>query len=181
MDYRDLPQDGCFDKVVSVGMLEHVGHANMPLYMQALHNAVRPGGLVMNHGITARHDDERQQKLGHGGGDFIDRHVFPGGEIPPLSLLAATLASAGLEVVDVESLRLHYARTLAFWSDNLEARLDAARALVGDRAVRIWRLYLAGCAYAFRRGWLNLHQVLCVRPHDDGSIDLPWSRRDIYQ
>ena len=79
------------------------------------------------------------------------------------------MSEAGLEVVDVESLRLHYARTLDFWSANLEARLKEAARLVPEETLRIWRLYLAGCAYGFKRGWINLHQILAIRPHEDGS------------
>ncbi|VXB04472.1 putative fatty acid methyltransferase [Pseudomonas sp. 8AS] len=179
LDYRDLAQDGRFDKVVSVGMFEHVGHANLPLYCRQLFGAVRPGGLVLNHGITARHVDGRQ--VGRGAGDFIGRYVFPYGELPHLARLSADLSAAGLEVVDVESLRLHYARTLQLWSDNLEAHLAQAAALVPEKALRIWRLYLAGCAHGFRRGWVNLHQVLASRPHADGSHELPWSRADLYR
>ncbi|VFT20274.1 cyclopropane-fatty-acyl-phospholipid synthase [Pseudomonas aeruginosa] len=102
LDYRDLPRDGRFDKVVSVGMFEHVGHANLGLYFQQLYEAVRPGGLVMNHGITSRYTDGRP--VGKGAGDFIDRYVFPHGELPHLSLAVARMSEAGLEVVDVESL-----------------------------------------------------------------------------
>lgn len=179
LDYRDLPADGRFDKVVSVGMFEHVGHANLALYFQTLQRAVKPGGLVMNHGITARHTDGRP--VGRGGGAFIDRYVFPHGELPHLATAVARMSEAGLEVVDVESLRLHYARTLRFWSERLERRLDEARQLVPERALRIWRLYLAGCAYGFEREWINLHQILAVRPRPDGSHDLPWSRADLYR
>ena len=179
LDYRDLPADGRFDKVVSVGMFEHVGHANLPLYFRTLQQAVRPGGLVMNHGITAKHTDGRP--VGRGGGEFIDRYVFPHGELPHLATAVARMSEAGLEVVDVESLRLHYARTLRFWSERLEQRLDEAAQLVSERALRIWRLYLAGCAYGFEREWINLHQILAVRPRADGSHDLPWSRADIYR
>ncbi|THG79499.1 methyltransferase domain-containing protein [Pseudomonas sp. A-1] len=179
LDYRDLPGDGRFDKVVSVGMFEHVGHANLALYFQTLQRAVKPGGLVMNHGITARHTDGRP--VGRGGGAFIDRYVFPHGELPHLATAVARMSEAGLEVVDVESLRLHYARTLRFWSERLERRLDEARQLVPERALRIWRLYLAGCAYGFEREWINLHQILAVRPRPDGSHDLPWSRADLYR
>ena len=178
LDYRDLPRDGRFDKVVSVGMFEHVGHANLGIYFQHLYDAVRPGGLVMNHGITAKHTDGRP--VGRGAGDFIDRYVFPHGELPHLSLAVARMSEAGMEVVDVEGLRLHYARTLDFWSANLEARLAEAAKLVPEQALRIWRLYLAGCAYGFKKGWINLHQVLASRPHADGSHEVPWSRRDIY-
>ncbi|PAU52298.1 SAM-dependent methyltransferase [Pseudomonas sp. PIC25] len=178
LDYRDLPQDGRFDKVVSVGMFEHVGHANLALYCERLYGAVRPGGLVMNHGITAKHTDGRQ--VGRGAGEFIDRYVFPHGELPHVAIMTARISEAGLEVVDVEGLRLHYARTLNFWSSNLESRLEEAVRLVPEQALRIWRLYLAGCAYGFEQGWINLHQILAVKPYGDGSHDLPWSRRDLY-
>lgn len=179
MDYRDLPQDGQFDKVVSVGMFEHVGHANLPLYCQQLSGVVRPGGLVMNHGITARHVDGRP--VGQGAGEFIGRYVFPHGELPHLVQIGSCISESGLEIVDVESLRLHYARTLDFWSQRLEAQLDKARELVPERALRIWRVYLAGCAYGFRRNWINLHQILASRPHEDGSHEVPWSRADLYR
>lgn len=178
MDYRDLPQDGRFDKVVSVGMFEHVGYANLVQYCQCLFGAVKPGGLVMNHGITARHTDGRA--VGYGAGDFIGKYVFPHGELPHLSTMTGVLSDAGLEVVDVESLRLHYARTLTFWSERLESQLDKAASMVPEQALRIWRLYLAGCAYGFAQGWMNLHQILAVKPLPDGGHNLPWSRTDIY-
>ncbi len=178
LDYRDLPRDGRYDKVVSVGMFEHVGHANLGLYFQHLYDAVRPGGLVMNHGITS--SDTEGRPVGRGAGDFIDRYVFPHGELPHLSLAVARMSEAGLEVVDVEGLRLHYARTLDFWSANLEAKLAEAAKLVPEQALRIWRLYLAGCAYGFKKGWINLHQILASKPHADGGHEVPWSRRDIY-
>ncbi|AYF51763.1 class I SAM-dependent methyltransferase [Pseudomonas fluorescens] len=179
LDYRDLPQDGRFDKVVSVGMFEHVGHANLAEYCKTLFGAVREGGLVMNHGITAKHTDGRP--VGRGAGDFIERYVFPNGELPHLAMMTAEISEVGLEVVDVESLRLHYARTLDHWSERLEDNLEAAAKMVPDQALRIWRLYLAGCAYAFARGWINLHQILAVKPHADGSHELPWTREDIYR
>lgn len=179
LDYRDLPQDGRFDKVVSVGMFEHVGHANLALYCQRLFGAVREGGLVMNHGITAKHVDGRP--VGRGAGTFIGRYVFPHGELPHLSMISAQLCEAGLEVVDVESLRLHYAKTLSLWSERLEIQLHKAADLVPEKALRIWRLYLAGCAHAFSKGWINLHQVLAVKPYADGHHELPWTRDDLYR
>ena len=179
LDYRDLPQDGRFDKIVSVGMFEHVGHANLREYCEILSRAVREGGLVMNHGITSKHTDGRQ--VGRGAGDFIDRYVFPNGELPHLSMMTAEISEAGLEVVDVESLRLHYARTLDHWSQRLEQKLDAAAKQVPEQALRIWRLYLAGCAYAFAHGWINIDQILATKPHADGSLELPPTRADIYR
>jgi cyclopropane-fatty-acyl-phospholipid synthase len=179
LDYRDLPQDGRFDKVVSVGMFEHVGHANLALYCQRLFGAVKAGGLVLNHGITSRFTDGRP--VGRGAGEFIDRYVFPQGELPHLVTIGTAISEAGLEIVDVESLRLHYARTLRLWSQGLERQLQQAAALVPEKALRIWRLYLAGCAYGFQHGWMNLHQILAVKPREDGSHDLPWSRADLYR
>jgi cyclopropane-fatty-acyl-phospholipid synthase len=178
LDYRDLPQDGRFDKVVSVGMFEHVGHANLPLYCQRLFGAVRPGGLVMNHGITSRFTDGRP--VGRGAGEFIDRYVFPQGELPHLVTISKAISEAGLEIVDVESLRLHYARTLHLWSQGLERQLQQAAQWVPEKSLRIWRLYLAGCAYGFQHGWMNLHQILAVKPREDGNHDLPWTRADLY-
>lgn len=179
LDYRDLPGRAEFDKVVSVGMFEHVGHANLAEYFHILHDQVKPGGLVMNHGITAKHTDGRP--VGRGAGKFIGRYVFPHGELPHLSTAIAAMCEQGLEVVDVESLRQHYALTLEHWSGNLESSLDEASALVSDKALRIWRIYLAGCAYGFRKNWINIHQILAVRPHADGHHDLPWTRADIYR
>ena len=179
MDYRDLPAQGQFDKVVSVGMFEHVGLVNLPLYCEKLAAAVRPGGLVLNHGITSQHIDGRP--VGHGAGRFIHRYVFPHGELPHLVTIGACIADAGLEIVDVESLRLHYARTCTLWSERLEARLADAETMVSERSLRIWRLYLAGCAYGFRHNWINLHQILASKPLADGGHELPWTRADLYR
>lgn len=179
LDYRELPQDGRFDKVVSVGMFEHVGHANLALYCQRLFGAVREGGLVMNHGITAKYVDGRP--VGRGAGNFIERFVFPHGELPHLSMISAYISEAGLEIVDVESLRLHYARTLKHWSDRLESQLEKASTMVPEKALRIWRLYLAGCSYAFSKGRINLHQILAVKPFADGHHELPLTRDDLYR
>ncbi|WP_286976593.1 C17 cyclopropane fatty acid synthase CfaB [Pseudomonas sp.] len=179
MDYRDLPQQGQFDKIVSVGMFEHVGLANLPLYCSCLYGALKPGGLMLNHGITSKYTDGRP--VGRGAGDFIGQYVFPHGELPHVATMTSLLSETGLEVVDIESLRLHYARTLAMWSERLERQLDRASKLVPDQALRIWRLYLAGCSYGFAHNWVNIHQILATRPYPDGGHDLPWSRADIYR
>lgn len=178
-DYRDLPGRENYDKIVSVGMFEHVGHANLGAYFKILHDQVKPGGLVMNHGITAKYTDGRQ--VGRGAGKFIGRYVFPHGELPHLAMAIASMSEQGLEVLDVEGLRLHYARTLEHWSRNLERSLDQASQLISDKALRIWRIYLAGCAYGFRHNWMNIHQVLAVKPLSDGSHHVPWTREDIYR
>ena len=174
-DYRDLPEDRPFDKISSVGMVEHVGLVNMDAYFDKIKRLLTPGGLVLNHGITAGGLENRQ--LGAGMGDFIEKYIFPGGELLHISALLAQLARAGLEMVDTENLRPHYARTLWDWSDALEARLDAARKVLArdggaeraEKTLRAYRLYLAGSAMSFEQNWLALHQVLATRPTGDAG------------
>jgi len=165
LDYRDLREPEPFDKIASVGMFEHVGLAQLPAYFAKIRRLLRPGGLLMNHGITA--GGTRHRQLGAGLGDFIERYIFPGGELLHASKVLETMADAGLEGLDVENLRPHYARTLWAWSDGLEANLEEARRIAGDRVVRAFRLYLAGSAMSFERGWISLHQMLAARPDGD--------------
>ncbi|MES2959590.1 MAG: class I SAM-dependent methyltransferase [Pseudomonadota bacterium] len=165
VDYRDLAESEPFDKIASIGMFEHVGRALLPAYFAKLLRLLVPGGLLMNHGITA--GGTRNTQLGAGIGEFIERYIFPGGELLHLSHVLGTMAEAGWEAVDIENLRPHYARTLWAWSDALEARLPEARALTTERVIRAYRLYLAGSAMAFERGWMSLHQVLAARPSGD--------------
>ncbi|NML16196.1 class I SAM-dependent methyltransferase [Azohydromonas caseinilytica] len=162
LDYRALAEDEPFDKIASVGMFEHVGRANLPTYFAKIRRLLKPGGLLMNHGITA--GGTRNRQLGAGIGEFIDRYIFPGGELLHVSHVLREMADAGLEMLDTENLRPHYARTLWSWSDALEAQLDQARALAGERVLRAYRLYLAGSAASFEQGWLSLHQMLASRP-----------------
>lgn len=161
MDYRELP-DGPFDRVASVGMFEHVGRAQLSAYFDRLRGLVVPGGLVMNHGITA--GGLHNAELGAGMGGFIEKYIFPGGELTHVAHVARHLAEGGLELLDAENLRPHYARTLWAWSDGLEARLTEARRVASEQTVRAYRLYLAGCAMAFEQGWIALYQLLAARP-----------------
>jgi cyclopropane-fatty-acyl-phospholipid synthase len=165
LDYRALPEDAPFDKIASVGMFEHVGLAQLPAYFAKIRRLLRPGGLLMNHGITA--GGTRHHQLGAGVGDFIERYIFPGGELVHASRVLEVIADQGLEALDVENLRPHYARTLWAWSDRLEAQLDQARSIAGERVVRAYRLYLAGSAMGFERGWMSLHQMLAAHPDGD--------------
>jgi cyclopropane-fatty-acyl-phospholipid synthase len=178
-DYRDVPGEGQFDKIASVGMFEHVGLANLGLYFGRIHQLLAPGGIAMNHGITSV--DVESRSVGLGAGEFVGRYVFPEGELPHLSLVLREMAGVGLEVMDVETLRLHYARTLQLWSQRLEENLAAAQAHAGDRRSRIWRLYLAGCAHAFAQNWVTIHQVLAVKPAEPSRNPLPWTREDLYR
>lgn len=169
-DYRDLPESEPFDKIASVGMFEHVGRAQLPDYFAKIRRLLVPGGLLMNHGITA--GGTRNHQLGAGMGDFIERYIFPGGELTHVSKVTEVMSEAAFEPLDIENLRPHYARTLWAWSDALEARLDEARAITGDRSVRAYRLYLAGSAMGFEQGWMGLYQMLAARP-SGGLADGP--------
>jgi cyclopropane-fatty-acyl-phospholipid synthase len=190
LDYRKLDESQPYDKIASVGMFEHVGRAQLESYFAKLRRLLKPGGLIMNHGITAAGVDNGE--LGNGMGEFIEKYIFPGGELTHVSVVMQTLANGGLEDLDVENLRPHYARTLWAWSDALEARLpEAARILgsdQGDHSLRAYRLYLAGCAMAFEHGWIALHQILAQHPATGRADELdhpaglayPWRRDYMY-
>lgn len=178
-DYRDIPGEGVYDKIASVGMFEHVGLKNLPLYFGAVHRLLKDGGIALNHGITSIDPDSRS--VGLGAGEFIDKYVFPHGELPHIGLVLREMAGADLEVMDVETLRLHYASTLWRWSERLEANLDRARALAGERRLRIWRTYLAGAAHAFERRWVSIQQVIAVKSSRPQNNPLPWTRAWIYE
>ncbi len=154
LDYRDLPQrfgEASFDKVASIGMFEHVGLRNLPVYFGTAARMLRDRGLMLNHGITSA--DVENRPVGSGAGDFVGRYVFPNGELPHLALAVREMAAGGFEIVDVESLRRHYALTLAHWSRRLEQRLAEAARQVSERTLRVWRLYLTGCRPLTRR-WM---------------------------
>jgi cyclopropane-fatty-acyl-phospholipid synthase len=190
LDYRKLDESQPFDKIASVGMFEHVGRAQLPEYFAKLRRLLRQGGLIMNHGITA--GGVHNAQLGSGMGEFIEKYIFPGGELTHISRVMESMAEGGLEAVDVENLRPHYARTLWAWSDALEQKLDeAAKVLPGEqgaRSLRAYRLYLAGCAMAFEHGWIALHQIVGQGPATGRADELdhpadiayPWRRDYIY-
>lgn len=188
-DYRDIDESRLFDKIASVGMCEHVGRPHLPLYFAKMRRLLRPGGLMMNHSITAGHPDTAQ--LDGGMGDFIDKYIFPGGQLVHVSVMMDAMTRGKLEPVDAECLRPHYARTLWHWADALEAHLDDARRILGgdaEKIIRAYRLYLAGSAMGFERGWTSLFQILASRPIDmaerrDQSSDrreYPFNRTYMY-
>lgn len=178
-DYRDIPGEGVFDKIASVGMFEHVGLRNLHAYFAKIHSLLADGGLVMNHGITAAAPDSRW--VGLGAGEFIDRYVFPRGELPHLSLVVQEMSRAGLEATDIESLRRHYALTCGEWARRLEQNCDQAMALAGDKRYRIWQIYLAGCVHGFGHGWMNIYQVLGCKQGGGALNPLPLTREFIYR
>jgi len=174
-DYRDVT--GSFQRITSVGMFEHVGLRNLPAYFAKINSLLTDDGIVLNHGITSTDADSGESPYGNG--EFIEKYVFPKGELPHLSLALRSMQEGGLEVLDVENLRRHYARTCGIWVDNYEARSSEIKALVDDKRYRIWRVYLAGCQYAFQQDWISLYQVVCGKAGRDTAA-LPWSRRYMY-
>lgn len=177
-DYRDIPEDEAFDKIASVGMFEHVGLRNLPVYFGKIHRLLRDGGVVLNHGITAVDPDSRS--VGLGAGEFIDRYVFPHGELPHISLVLKELSASRLDAVDVESLRRHYAKTCDHWARGLERNRRRAIELVGDKRYRIWSVYLQGCAYGFAQGWMTIYQVLAVKAGGPQMNPLRLTREYMY-
>ena len=174
-DYRDL--DGEFDRITSVGMFEHVGVQHLRGYFEKIGTLLAPGGVVMNHGITSIDVDARATPFGVG--EFVNQYVFPQGELAHLSTVIKAMQQGGLEVRDVENLRRHYARTCALWTENFESRFEAIGQLTDARRLRIWHVYLAGCAYAFTHDWISLYQIVGAKAGEDPA-QIPWSRRYMY-
>jgi cyclopropane-fatty-acyl-phospholipid synthase len=172
-DYRDLELDASFDKIVSVGMFEHVGEAQLPEYFSHVWRLLRPGGAFLNSGIA-----DSATYVRHGP-SFIDHYVFPDGELVPISRALRAAEKSGFEVRDAESMREHYALTLRHWVHRLEANSEQAKRLTDETTYRIWRLYMAASAHAFRTARLNLYQVLLVKPAN-GKSGLPLTRADWY-
>lgn len=174
-DYRDVK--GKFDRIASVGMFEHVGLKKLNSYFGKVCHLLDDDGIALIHGITSTDIDSKEAP--YGAGDFIDRYVFPNGELPHLSLVLQQMCDAGLEPVDVENLRRHYALTLKLWSERFEQSASRIKELVDEKSYRIWRVYLAGCAYGFQHDWMNVYQILAVKGGDSGNV-LPLTRDYIY-
>ena len=174
-DYRDVKGDGYFDKVASVGMFEHVGLKNLPVYFSCIHQLLKPGGLFLNHGIT--HDVEGWQKTLST--EFINRYIFPDGQLDTVSNISREMERAKFEIADCESLRAHYALTLRQWVARLEQQHSAILETVNESTYRIWRLYMAACALEFEGGELGIYQLLATK-RSVGLTALPLTRRHLY-
>ncbi|WP_420716156.1 class I SAM-dependent methyltransferase [Mycobacterium sp. 94-17] len=173
-DYRDVA-DGPYDAISSIGMAEHVGSGMLPSYAGHLYALLRPQGRLLNHAISRRPG----KSASFSKTSFIDRYVFPDGEIEPLATMIEALEGAGLEVRDVESLREHYALTLRAWVANLEAGWEHAIGVSTAGRARIWRLYMAGSALAFAANRIGINQVLAVKPTARGDSGMPRSRAEL--
>jgi len=172
-DYRDFEGKHRFDKIVSVGMFEHVGARMLPEFFHAAWQWLKPGGLFLNSGISANANDQRV------GPSFVDQYVFPDGELVPISTNLGIAERAGFEVRDVENLREHYALTLRHWVRRLERNEEEVKNLTDEATYRIWRLYMAGSAHRFSSGRLNLFHTLLRKPGENGNVSL--TREHWYQ
>ena len=174
-DYRDLPGAAVYDKVASIGMFEHVGLKNLPVYFSTVHRVLKPNGLFLNHGIT--HDSEGWQKSLST--EFINRYVFPDGQLDNISNIQHVMERARFEIADVEALRPHYALTLRRWVARLEHNHAEAMRYVNEATYRVWRLYMAACALEFEAGGVGIYQVLASK-RAEGGLPLPLTRRYMY-
>ncbi len=182
-DYRDLGGE-TFDKVVSVGMFEHVGRLHLPEYFAQVYRLLKPGGLFLNHGISHHVGSEGdqqsfiQQRI-FGSGSFLQHYIFPDSELIPVSEVNLKAENAGFEVRDVENLREHYALTLRHWVNRLAARRDEAVKVSDEVTYRTWRLYMSASAYGFESGSVNVNQTLLAKMAG-GKSNVPLSRADLY-
>jgi cyclopropane-fatty-acyl-phospholipid synthase len=175
LDYRDLPGDSVYDKIASVGMFEHVGLKNLPAYFATAHRLLKPHGLFLNHGIT--HDSEGWRESVFT--EFINRYVFPDGQLDKISNIQRVMEAARFEIADVEALRPHYALTLRHWVARLESNHVRALQYVNEATYRVWRLYMAACALDFEAGGIGIYQVLASK-RAAGNVPLPLTRRHLY-
>lgn len=166
MDYRDIAKLGIsFDRVVSVGMVEHVGRDNYQLFLDSINKVMKPGGLFLLHFISALKE--------HPGDAWIKKYIFPGGVIPSLREMISCAAEDNFHTLDVENLRLHYNRTLLCWVENYREHLDEVRKQFDEKFIRMWELYLCACASTFHNGIIDLHQILMSKGINN---DLPMVR-----
>jgi cyclopropane-fatty-acyl-phospholipid synthase len=175
-DYRDLEGEARFDKIASVGMFEHVGLKNLPVYFATAHRLLIPGGLFLNHGIT---QDEEGWKSTVSR-EFINRYVFPDGELDTVSNIQRAMERTNFEIIDVEALRAHYALTLRHWVQRLEEHREEALQHVSEATYRVWRLYMSACALQFEKGEIGVYQILAAKC-GTWPVPVPLTRRDIYR
>ena len=185
-DYRTLTTADNFDKIASVGMVEHVGLSHLPVYFESVFRALKPGGLFLNHGIVSlgeprpRSLNERIFRKFWRADVFIDTYVFPDGKLTATDDVIAAAEATGFEVRDVESLREHYAMTLRRWVRSLEEKSTEATELVGNHTFRVWRLYMSASANGFAKAAINVIQTLLAKPDAHGHSNVPLTRDDIY-
>ncbi len=180
LDYRNVDESQPFDKIVSVGMVEHVGRENLGLYFDKAYRLLQPGGVFLNHGITLFQAPKVAQYEAKD--SFVQQYIFPDGDSQHIAYVLDVAAKAGFEVRDVESLREHYALTLKHWLRRYEAQEDTILDMLGPVGYRRWRIYLAGARWTFESGYNSIHQALLYKSRDGKGAtgDLPLNRDDWY-
>lgn len=168
LDYRQI-KNKTFDRIVSVGMLEHVGKDNLEEYFSVVHSLLNDGGISLLHCITSQKG---------GTNEWIDRYIFPGGYVPSIPKLVNNITDKSFHLLDAESLRRHYARTLEYWSKNFEDSISEIRKTKDETFIRMWRLYLNSCAASFHVGNIDIHQFIFSKGLAD---DIPWTRKYLYE
>jgi len=176
LDYRDLPTSSRYDKIAAIGVIEHVGIPNYPAFFAGVRDRLKDGGLYLNHGIVHEFHWKFTSQT-----EFLYRHVFPNGDLAGLSETLTEIERAGLEVMDVDGLGLHYARTCRHWVERLRERADEARAIAGERTYRTWMLYLTCSAVAFEDRSIGLYQVLTRKRRDPAIVPVPRTREYMYE
>ena len=176
LDYRDLPGESNYDKIVSVGMFEHVGLKNLPTYFAVANGQLKAGGLFLNHGITSKEGGWKKDLST----TFINRYVFPDGQLECVSAVQQVMEDAEFEILDVECLRIHYALTLREWVKRLEQHHRQALQYVSESTYRVWRLYMAACAQQFEEGTTGLYQILIAK-RQSYVWPVPLTRQDLYR
>lgn len=167
MDYRDIPKCGqTFDRIVSVGMVEHVGRDNYQLFMDCAKAVLKSGGLFLLHFISALKE--------HPGDPWIKKYIFPGGVVPSLREMLSCAAENEFHTMDIENLRLHYNRTLLYWKKNYKEHINEVRKMFDEKFVRMWDLYLSSCAATFHNGIIDLHQILFANGINNGLPLVRW-------
>jgi cyclopropane-fatty-acyl-phospholipid synthase len=174
-DYRDLKGEALYDKVASIGMFEHVGLKNLPTYFSTVHRLLKPRGLFLNHGITHQAEGWKRNLST----EFINRYVFPDGQLDTVSNVQRVMERADFEVDDVEALRPHYALTLRHWVQRLEQNRMRALQFVSESTYRVWRLYMSACALQFEAGDIGIYQILAGK-RAPGFPAVPLTRRHLY-
>ncbi|MDA1001550.1 MAG: cyclopropane-fatty-acyl-phospholipid synthase, partial [bacterium] len=176
MDYRDFPADQTFSKISAIGIIEHIGITNYPAYFNSVRGRLREGGLFLNHGITHNKFWERTHQT-----DFLEKYIFPNGELDDITHMMDIMERCRWEIVDVENLRLHYARTCHQWYEKMEENKERVRKLVGEKTYRLYRLWLVCSAAGFYSGSLGLYQVLMQKFEITRKQNPASTREDIYK
>lgn len=176
-DYRDIKGEKVFDKIVSIGMFEHVGSENLPMYFDIMNRLLKDDGLFLNHGITNRKNAE----LSKNEAEFIDKYIFPNGELKNISDILNIIETSKFDVFDVECLREHYYKTLECWVENLKANKDKAIMTASESIYRTWLLYMSGCAINFERDFISIYQILLGKQRQKPGFIIPLTREYMYK